>query len=336
MKDKFIVARGIYYQGHNFTRTESYGNVDLRGIKSLLSKEEELFKKSSELLKEVDQLGSLIVTVVEDKGPRGAFAQANMLFEEVLDIFATNNFGYIKLGLLKSGFIRSFDFSYQKPIEDSDYEVDKIDYESVGTIYHLKPEEYSPISEAQLIISLKDDIELAKLYIRSSYWSRQAKSELNYHFRLLYYWFAIESLTKVETEEDITPKIMLPIGFISKKYSNVSRSLSTQLQGHSDYTLLKKLVSQTIEKIRKIRNNTVHNGFRIYETDEIEFNKLNKFLKFVIPRIRYYIGQAVYENKRNLKEAWDMIPLLIRDDNNFVNHAHKNTFYFLREIFEIK
>jgi hypothetical protein len=221
-------------------KTRSFGKVEMRSAKRDTPQERSCLEQSARTfgmsVKAAEanvvenpsvEYCSRIVAIVEAPSAIEALRTATAQFEETLDILET--FGSIgRHTLERVGLIHDFSKATREPIRPKAQRAS-----SLAATFDGHTDNLQMMSIEQIILSYdangRNSYELADRLLRSSYWSRKARSEVNPQLRVLFRWFAIESIWLAKSDdgtanqEDAISPTMWALGFPSKGGSTPPR-----------------------------------------------------------------------------------------------------------------
>ena len=260
MKD-YLVVRLVNPKGIYYPRSFCLGNVEVRPPKTDAPDERECLKFSLQKNQEEANLkiAMRLATIMKNVGDQEeAYLQTQDLFEEALDILAMEECGISSVSLMKSGFVRDLISGHVIPRELKNF--------SPTTLFQTIRDRYPRISFKEYLL-FNREIEICNRFLRSLHWSRRASGEENLQIKILFNWFSIEALLKLNKKDAIVPKAMLSMGFpVGQAKNKVDVALLGKLESHPDYKAFKKLILKNMEEIEEFRNNSVHCGFSLDST----------------------------------------------------------------------
>jgi len=305
-------------------QSKSFGWVDIRLSSFDLPFENIAIEKSQTLQNTKYDLKNLprIVTIVEANNVRFAYFEANKVMEEAADFFDIFAFFTKDEILTNVGFIREINATAAEPITSSLYLDSSFPFVpgAGGIIFNFNHEFFKPVSMEQMLL-ISNNYEYRNDLSRSINWWRKAKSEKNLNIKLLFLWIALESLTRIE-DEDILYKLMLILGFPTKKYSSqLNNILLKDLTKIENYRAIRNNIDDLLEKIRKHRNHIVHDGFRMHDLDTHIATKYNFILNNYLTRLINYFLSAINQNITTVSGVWENMPKLIENDTQYIQHT---------------
>lgn len=296
---------------------------------------------------------SRITTIVDANDYITARRTAQFRMEEAVDIIEVTE-GYMKHALSDVGIVRALDTGVISPVVPFDKEGAGLAMTTFDT--HFDNIHY--MSLAQLILSHdaqgRNDIELADRILRSSYWSRNARVELNPQLRILFRWFAIESiwLTQGDDErenlEDAISPTLWSLGFPNGRNAEFSKAKTAELLGQIEgYKKWREQLRLKLNEIRDFRNKSVHNGFRLFDIKRMEDLRYYDNLSFrACGHVQYFARCGLEEGMKDSRELTEYIPMIfdkyvsvdnvknlihsLIHINNFVRHVQPDWLSFYR------
>ena len=290
-----------------------YGSVDVRTSESETKEEKQAAIVSLRSFNYATDDKNILrlVAIFENKTIERAVLDSELLFEETID-------------LLKRQPITK--------IRNCDGAGYWVNMETGDTIPFLKPHEhkspffnhvfqislgpYSPMFGEQFISSNRN-VEAIEAFIRSLHWYNNGVLQNRLYLQFLYKWIAIETITKINNNEDIIPKLCLVLKFPLTKYKKfITKDEREKLNSIMGYKHFEKIIKDEFYKCKKIRNTIVHSGFK--ETNLLDENLE---LKLYIINSSYncmmnIIEKIIISGKNTLKEIWDtMCEYVIQDEN---------------------
>lgn len=306
--------------------TRSFGRVDIRPAKLDDKNERTAIQQSIDGFKQIIdiEIPNRIATIVDAINENEAYELSNAYFIEVIDLFELHSIYAKRDDLLMCGFIRRLDNLSIVPITPIFLDIHDIP----GTAFLMGREKYSHIEPYQLIAQLGTVAALALK--RSAHWARLAKTESNQYMRLLFYWIAIETLCKVEKEEDIIHKICLVLGFpLGKTCLAMNPQIIAELQKIENYRSWRDKINNDLIIIRNIRNDLVHDGFRTFEINP-NLKKYITILSMGFHRLIDYYKQAIYDDHKEIKDVWDNMYLYVQANKDLISDLNGNLLFILK------
>jgi hypothetical protein len=299
-----------------------YGYVDVRTIESETEEEKQVAIESLKSYNyPIDERNILrLVTIIKDKTMKRAMIEAELLFEETIDLLKRQNITRIR-NCDGAGYWVDMDTGVTKPfLKPIDNRLPFFDH-----VFQMSLGPYSPMFSEQMISSNRN-VEAIEAFIRSLHWYNDSNSQARLYLNFLYKWIAIETITKINFDEDIIPKLCLVIGFpLSKNLKSISEYDINKMSSIENYKNYKKLIRKELYRCREIRNDIVHSGFK-------ETNLLSENLE-----LKLYIIDSVYTcminivekiiiaGKNTIKEVWDVMCEYVMQDEK-LSHWISGTF----------
>lgn len=239
---------------------------------------------------------SIIVTAdsIED-----AFSFARQSFSETLDIWSA--FGsFIGQSVRLTNCAFSIDMSTN---EIHPYIIFRIPMNCVVCHAGL----FQPVTFPQMISVYDDDF--TKRIRRFCHWLRKAYTEEDRQLKILFWWFSLEAILKECESDNIAPNIAMLIGFCATKKAPNDWAL---LRENKNYGEFHRFFVETIDKIRKFRNDSVHSGFVPWDISDDDIKLYLFVLNSASARVRialksYYINSNRLKNVRDFKSFLEKI-----------------------------
>jgi len=303
-----------------------YGFVDVRTSESETEEEKQA---SIESLRSFNYAADgknilRLVTICEKETIKKAQLDSELLFEETIDLLKRQPITKIKK-CDGAGYWVNMDNGetnpFLKPIDNQLPFLDHVYQTSLGS--------YSPMMNEQIISSMRG-IEAVEAFIRSIHWYNNSESQTRLYLKFLYKWIAIETITKINIDEDIIPKLCLILGFVLSKYKRVTinnRSEKLILINRNKH--YKKIIKDEFYKCKKIRNDIVHSGFKetylINKNMKLKLYLINSAYSCMIKTIE----KIIISGKDTLEEVWDVMYEFITQDELLINWISKT---FLEQV----
>lgn len=311
---KLIANKSIYNP-----RPIYIGSVEIKTDKYDLSDErnalEESIRKNNEDIK-LDYSVRL-TTIISSKNIDEAISVAENLFEEVLDILSEKS-PISKFELKKSGFYKNLLTNKIQPIISKDITFNPL------IAFMVDCDNFPGINISEYIYYNRKNI-LNQRYLNALHWSRLARWENNYQLKILFNWFSIESLIKIDENDDIIPKIMLSIGLpIGKKCQNFNDIFLKKLTSYPEYKSIRNNILKEFNKIKRFRNKSVHKGFRKFD---LEIKLLKKYSYLVnMGKVGLFslALSGIINRLKDEVELWEKAVYLYEHNNNSINYCHNN------------
>lgn len=321
----FLIIRLLESRTIIYPKSFCLGSVEIRPAKLDTPDERKYLEESLEKNNEKIDLeyGMRLVCIIKDaKDLEEAQAISQPVFEEVLDVMSLDSLGIASFSLMKSGVARNL--SSGKVYPTTKYEV------TPTNLYKIEDDRYPETSQKEYILANRNRIEICGRLLKSLHWSRHATWEKNLQMRILFNWFSIESLLKLDQNDNVAPKAMLAMGFpIGQKKNEVPVSIMQELENHPEYTSWKRLITNDMDKIREYRNNSVHLGFRPWDLSESELKKYS-FLTEIARNSSQKLAQyAISSGCKNALDLWSEAPKLLDKIDNLAGFVHGTVIYSL-------
>lgn len=302
--------------------THVYGDVELRSHTSDSESELEALRKSAKENRadfENYSFCARIATIVDASSIREAIDISENKFSEVLDLKSVE-FAISNIKTSKIGFIKDLISGEIHPITSNEYEP--------SISFMVQNSDTQQFDFVHYVLSLKN--ELSERYQRSLHWSRNSKHEKNTQLKTLFYWFAIEALVKESESDNISGTIRWFLGFPNGKHrACVSRPLLADLTNHPRYTYWDKKITETLEKIRIFRNDSIHSGFRSIDFTKKELELYSTIMIYGASRCQTAVKTALLNRIKTVSEFKEYIPTIFEENKNLVNDVHGNILFTL-------
>jgi hypothetical protein len=132
--------------------------------------------------------------------------------------------------------------------------IDEVEHHPAGVVNRLlstRPDEYG---------------ELGSALRRSTHWSSLAEQLEDQGERFLVQWMACETLTRVDENESLTPKLMSALGLPTGRYLKQLPPAEAQgLMESKAYKTWRPVLNALFDRLRDARNSIAHSGFREIE-----------------------------------------------------------------------
>ncbi|TDN61138.1 hypothetical protein [Paraburkholderia sp. BL10I2N1] len=332
----FYVCKLLKKPGIAVAATIVHGNVEIRPVQKQDMDELAMLKSSIESTKleaELEiEIACRIAVIVQAETPDDADILADQYFVEVLDLL-TVEYTMSHLAVAQCGYVKNLDTGEYQVITKHQF--------APAMLFIRSPHSMPQINSTQLLAYRSGD--LLDRYKRSIHWSRNARWEKSMHLSLLYRWFAVEALFKLNENDDVTSPLMQFLGFPGNAYSKyISRDLLKQLSKDTSYSKWKKQMKVVVDKIRDFRNASVHSGFRSIDCTPDDLRLCGRLMSVglsrcqgavqtgilnglkTVPEFKEYAG-LIFENRPNVEG--DTIGTIVHIlDHDHLKHAQ--TTYF--------
>lgn len=297
----FLIVRVLEDKGAYFPYTKLYGDVEVRSPQSDSPKEIELLESSAEKLKMNFahlKFCSRIATVVQGYDRDKAIEIADGKFAVVLDLLSAevplSSFALSKLGFTKD--LVSGDLN---PILKNEFGPSTSFFRHHGRLQQIDLNHNI----------LTQCTEMNERYLRALHWRRNSKNEKNAQVSILFDYFAAEALFKEGEGENIGGYIRWFMGFPNGRESQrVNENIVLKLNNIDRYSFWNKKLKSVFEDLRKLRNNSVHHGFRNLEFSVAELEFYKQVMLVGVSRSISATRFAIANNITTLKEFKDYLP----------------------------
>jgi len=292
----------------------SVGDVELRSAQSDMEQEREAIRQSliahGETAVEPDVSAVRASTIVGADNVGAAFTLATLRIDEAIDVLASANpmSTFSAYRLMEAGCTRDLATGEVMPLRP-----------------HIAPEHFNMWGSALLMdqytwpardftqhVLSTERGELGECYARAAHWSRKADLESNSHLAMLFEWFAAESIWNVATNDDIISPIRWSLGFPNGKGIKVLGS-ATQQAINSDgmHSVWSGRIEDRLHRIRFLRNQTVHNGFRQVDVPADELRWLRALSHLAARHALQCVEQGIRADLYSTTDLIDYLPLLL-------------------------
>ena len=310
-------------EGHSIYGVETtvVGDVELRP--STCDFDEELQALSSSIKNSGYEANpkfvSRICTIVSAPNLEIAERLSDEKFIEVLDVFGAD-VPTSKMKLSNCGYIKDLDAGTIFPIEKL-----KI---LPSTAFKCSQGPFKQIEFSHWVLNQTSD--LALRYRRSLHWSNNSRWEKNLQLGILYQWFAVEALFKESEQDHVGPYIRWFLGYPNGQSAQyVSQKLLKQLESKPEYNKWKKWVIDSVEAIREIRNDSVHNGFRGVDFEASDLLKYSELMTYGCSRCQGAVRTALGSGLKTVPEFNEFKSVIFESNDNLVNDVHGNILFSL-------
>ena len=257
-----------------------------------------------------------ISSIVEADDERQAHLLAEDQFVEAIDALSLSDVIFGRYELAKAGYVR--DLSTFRIISRTYANITI--YQPPGMSFRNLPGPIRPIGIEQYILITDGD--LGKRLLRSLHWFRQANEEPNLQLRVLFRWFAVESICKLTTNDDVITRVLWALGFPrGKTLQELDRSILKKLTTIPTYRNWREQVANVLERIRRFRNDTVHSGFRSIDMMRTMDKSERKIFAIISWHACHYVQDFARRGlKKDLRIAGDVFLQVAKltADNQFL------------------
>lgn len=151
--------------------------------------------------------------------------------------------------------------------------------------------------------------ELGAAIRRSTHWSELAQRQEDDGERFLFQWMACETLTRIDENECLTPKLMSGLGLPTARYfAELPTAERTALQRSPGYLRWRTRLNDLFDKLRDLRNHIAHSGYRELEiaghlTDE-QHRLAGKVLPMVVSRLQDLALVGLESGAKTIAQLW--------------------------------
>lgn len=322
--DKSIYKpNGYYFSGVELRTGIKDSQAELQSIEESMG----LFNETVNL-----DIAPRLATICNAKDSEFAYIFAIEKFEQTLDILNISMNHISKYSLENFGCIRNMETNMVEPITPKmQSKLFQIPINPVPG-YITRDYPYSCLDKAEILLNqFSNSNELYQRLERAAYWLRKARNEKNIQLRILFRWFSMEAAWKIDDSDNIIPKIMIslgfPIGQNSRILQNLDPKIYTDLTSHSDYKIWKKRVETRLDKIRILRNDSVHSGFRPWDIPRNQLLKLDHLSVLGSSRLINLMVKALMDDYTNLQDANDDL-LIIWATKEYIIEDNHGTIIF--------
>lgn len=320
------VIRLLDHRGTYFPRTHCLGLVEIRNPRADTVAESDALAESGKLFGDPKLEASMrIATVVDTRIPGEADLLAEERFEEALDVFSAELFGMSRPALLSTGA-----FHY---IADGRVLARTPDARIAGPpntpVFRVMRERFARPEFPQFLLAGKHS-ELSERLIRSYHWSRKAHLEASLQMRVLFRWFAMEAVWMLGKDDDILPRVMWALGFpTGQKAKVLSAGFVDRLSAHPTYSSWRGQIEKRLDAVRRLRNDSVHNGFRPQDMSRQVLREFDEITTLACSRVQSLARASVIAGLRSAADLFEYLPVLVEDDDNYINDVHGTIIYGL-------
>lgn len=292
----------------------SIGGVELRSAASDMEEERKAIEQSLAAHREVavdpDVSATRASTIVEADHVGTAFQLAAPRIDEAIDVLSLTNQmpAFSNYRLLEAGCARDLDTGKvvaRLPVSDLPQS------HFLNSLFLMEDDRWPPRDIAQHVLSTERG-ELGERYVRAAHWARKAELESNPHQAMLFEWFAAESIWNVERDDNVIPAIRWSLGFPN---GQGGRLLSASTRQALDNDPLHRSWSGHIEgrlqRIRVIRNQTVHNGFRLLDVPAAEISGLRNLAHLAARFALRTVERGIYAQIPSTSDLIEHLPFLL-------------------------
>ncbi len=305
-----------------FPSAKAYGNVEIRPSRLDLPGERLALERSAEAHQISLNLDHLlrITTFVDAERQSEMVNQADLKFEETLDCLSLEPIFVVPPVLSDVGFTMSLGTGRIDIIPPAGAHPQ-------GMTAQIMSEPFLQVDMPQMILAGARH-EASERLLRAAHWYRLSRNEPNRLLRVLFRWFALETLCKVENGNDVIPRIMLCMGFFMGKSGQQYLSRAVSLEKLGGYKMYKKRVNNDLDAVKRLRNSAVHEGARTHEVAPVELKRYEHLTFLAFNAVKGRFTGALYRGATRPVEVWDAMPHAVGNDPTLFGQV-RNLLYFL-------
>jgi hypothetical protein len=316
-----VAVRLLDHRGMYFPRTYCLNRVEIRNGARDTPSERKKIAKSNQAFGDARPDDCMrIVTVVEAGSDGEADSIAEEHFEEALDVLAPGFFGMSRMALLPTGIYRhlpSMNVTARLPGRDH----------TSGTSFRIMREPFPQLDFPQFLLT-ETKTDLKQRLVRSYHWSRKANLEANRQLRVLFRWFAMETIWMLSKDDDIVPRIMWVLGFpVGPAARMLSQTFVSNLQAHPTISAWKNKIEQRLRAVKTFRNDSVHSGFRLQDVARSAIREFDRIGLIACSRVQGVASAGILAGVTTASELLEYLPVLIESNGNYTNDIHNNVLY---------
>ncbi|MCS3467369.1 hypothetical protein M2401_001090 [Pseudomonas sp. JUb42] len=291
----FLVLKILDSTSINLPSTQVYGSVEMRSATSDNPAEIEILKQSA-LLAQVDfnryAFSARIATIVECNTASEAISESDDRFSLILDL-KFSEFAISSMQTSAIGYVKNVDTGDIEPFVDPENQTSMMFVVAQGNTQTYDIVNYL----------LEQNNDLSNRFIKYLHWMRNSRHENNKQLKILFHCFALEALVN-ETESDkITSMARWFLGFPNGiRKPTISKAMISNLSNHPSYNYWEKEITSSLEKIRIMRNDSVHHGFRNSDFTKYDLNLFNHIMIFSTSRSLSYVRNALLKGCTTVAE----------------------------------
>jgi hypothetical protein len=309
----YLVTRCLRRRAPHRSYPYSLGVVELRNAESDAADERKAIEISlgahGETPVQPDVSAIRTSTIVEAPGPRAAFELAARRIDEALDVLSSTNPmpAFTDYSLMEAGCARDLETG---AVVSRLPENNGGEFHLFNSVFLTNQYAYQPRDLAQHVLSTERG-ELGERYVRASHWARKADLEFNPHMAMLFDWFAAESIWNRWRDDDVIPAIRWSLGFPNGGAQHISSATRRALDSDTLHRSWSGHIEGRLQRIRTIRNQTVHNGFRLLDVSFSEVAGLRKLAHLAVRYAVTCVQQGLFSNIQSIPELVEYLPLLL-------------------------
>jgi hypothetical protein len=302
--------------------TKVYGNVEMRSHRTDFDDEInvlEISAKENSANFDDFKFCSRVATIVLADKIDDAIDLAEDCFSSVLDL-KSPDFAISTIKTSPIGYIKNLDSGEIIPIKKMGF--------TPSMSFEVYQADIQQKEVTNLLLSLKND--LCDRLLRSLHWSRNAKHEKNNQLKILFYWFSIEALFKVNETDNIEGLIRWFLGFPNgKNRDEVDHQLLKKLGKIESYDYWNKKLISVTDEIRIFRNYSTHSGFRIFDFKKEDIELYDKVMVYASSRCQAAVRYALLNDITNVNDFKECVPIVFQDNPNLLNDIAGNIIFSL-------
>lgn len=319
---RIVVTRMLEPRGISVAKTESFGNVDVCSPKLDSPHERDALHNSCRQFGETpdDILAMRLTTIIETGDIYQADILAQERFEEIANIRATQTAGSSRIRLMQAGYFRRIggNITCREPARNSPQ----------GLQFRVSSSFFEPMDFGKWLYVHKRS-ELAQRLIRSFHWSHRAKLEPSRQLRVLFRWFAMETIWTIRADDDVTPRVLWALGIPNGKgLMLMSPARIARIRAHARYDYWKRALEQTARDMKAFRNETVHNGFRAQDKTSEQLRSFGRVSWLACNGVQAHTEMALRVGVTSAEELLEYLPVLL-DTDDYADIAVANIIYAL-------
>lgn len=320
----FLVVKILENSGPCLPSTFVYRDIEIRPPKIDTDKERALIENS---IKENNQdldiaLNARICCIVHANNINDAVSIADDKFTELLDL-KSREYTMSNLALSNCGFVKNLETSKIELLTR------KKSYD-LGNVFIRQPSIVQTCNQTQYV--LLHDNELTERYKKSLHWSRHSKHEKNLHLKVIFDWFAVEALLKEGQNDNVAPYIRWFLGFPNgKSCQYLDGGIKDKLESHDKYAITEKRLSNALEKIRILRNDSIHHGARKIDYTPQQLCFYSQVMLMGTARCQDAVLRAISLKLNTLQEFKDYISCIFEQKEHLISDIHGTVIHLLAE-----
>jgi hypothetical protein len=292
----------------------SVGDVELRSAQSDMEQEREAIRQSliayGETAVEPDMSAVRASTIAGADNAGAAFALATLRIDEAIDVLASANPmpAFSAYRLMEAGCTRDLTTGRVMPLLPR---IAPDQFDMWGSVLLMDQYTWPARDFTQHVLSTERG-ELGECYARAAHWSRKADLESNPHLAMLFEWFAAESIWNFGKNDDVIPPIRWSLGFPNGKGIKLLGSATQQaINSDAMHSVRSGRIEARLHRIRSLRNQIVHNGFRQVDVPADELRWLRVLSHLAARYALHCVEQGLYAALYSTADLVEYLPLLL-------------------------